>query len=227
MKVSNLIILLALSLMYLAWLPNEARADEDDDVLNAQRCLDNLARTGGDHHQALGCIAGIEGYNDAKANYMKCGGYWAYGGFLWPTFLNYPWFLDQTVNYPLVPMLNHVFDVEISKNFARKIQYACSNSELGRYPHFSDWMWLKAVLLEVSPLTDGALVTDLAGVDDKAKIEEIESALQNVIADCDAAPANAILPLKNTSFCLEPERIKTAPGARLYDRLIYRLRVYG
>jgi len=135
--------------------------------------------------------------------------------------------LDQTVDYPLIPMLNHVFDVELSKKFASKIQSTCSNSDLGKYPHLWDWMWLKAVLLEVSPLTDDTLVTNLAGLNDQAKIEEIESALQTVIGDCDAAPSSAILPLKNTSFCLEAERIKAAPGARLYDRFVYRLRVYG
>jgi hypothetical protein len=227
MKRSKLLSLFVLSLMSMVWLPVDTHADENDDVYNAQRCLDDLGRTGGDHHQALRCIAGIEGYNSFRANTVKCGGYWAYGGFLWPTFLNYPWMLDQTVDYPLVPVLNHVFDVEVSKNFAWKIQTACSNSELGRYPHLSDWIWLKAVLLEVSPLTDNTLVTNLAGLDDQGKIEEIESALQTVIGDCDAAPSNAIIPLKNTSFCLEAERIKTAPGARLYDRFVYRLRVYG
>lgn len=224
---SNLLILFAFSLISVAWLPVDARADENGDVFNAQRCLDDLGRTGGDHHQALRCIAGIEGYHSSRANYVKCAGYWAYGGFLWPTFLNYPWMLDQTVDYPLIPMLNHVFDVELSKNFASKIQSTCSNSDLGRYPHLWDWMWLKAVLLEVSPLTDDTLATNLAGLNDQAKIEEIESALQTVIGDCDAAPSSAILPLKNTSFCLEAERIKTAPGARLYDRFVYRLRVYG
>lgn len=227
MKQSKLLVLFIFSLITAAWLTVDAHADEKDDIYNALRCLDDLGRSGGDHHQALRCIAGIEGYNSFEANTIKCGGYWAYGGFLWPTFLNYPWMLDQTVDYPLIPVLNHVFDIEVSKNFARKIQTTCSNSEVGRDPHLSDWIWLKAVLLEVSPLTDNTLVTDLAGLNDQAKIEEIESALQTVIADCDAAPSNAIIPLKNTSFCLEVERIKTAPGARLYDRFVYRLRAYG
>ena len=227
MKRSKLLILLVFSLISVVWLPVDTRGDEDDDVYNAQRCLDDLGRIGGDHHQALTCIAGIEGYNSFDANTVKCSGYWAYGGFLWPTFLNYPWMLDQTVDYPLLPVLNQVFDVEVSKKFAWKIQTTCSNSEFGSDPHFSDWIWLKAVLLEVSPLTDDTLVTNLAGLNDQAKIEEIESALQAVIGDCDAAPSSAILPLKNTSFCLEAERIKTAPGARLYDRFVYRLRVYG
>ena len=93
--------------------------------------------------------------------------------------------------------------------------------------YFVDFIWLKAVLLEVSPLKGNTLITDLAGLSDEAKIDEIESALQTVIADCNAAPTNAPVPLKNTSFCLELKRIENAPGARLYDRLIYRLRVYG
>ena len=36
-----------------------------------------------------------------------------YGGFFFPTVLNFPWMLDETVDYPLIPMLNHVFDVEV------------------------------------------------------------------------------------------------------------------
>jgi hypothetical protein len=225
MKHLQLLTLVASALIIFAWSPSTARADENDDLFEAQVCLDSLARSGGDHHQALRCIERIQGYQDSRANGRKCVGYWAYGGF---GFFTFPWFLDQSIDYPLILLLNHIFDVEVTKNFAWTIMTTCRNSELAKQVVFlGDFLWLKAVLLEVSPLKENTLITDLAGLNDEAKIDEIESALQTVIGDCNAAPTNAILPLKNTLFCLELKRIEEAPGARLYDRLIYRLRVYG
>lgn len=227
MRFSKLLISLAFPLILFAWFPSAAHADEHEDLYIARRCLNDLARSRGDHHLALRCIAAIEKYQSTEASLVKCDGYRVYGGFMYPSIADFPWMLDETVDYPLITMLNHVFDVEVSKSFARKILTTCRGSSIGKVAHFGDFVYLKAVLLEVSTLKGNTLVTDLAGLTDERKIDEIEDSLQTLIAACNVAPTNVPLPLRSTSLCLELKRIEKAPGARFYDKLIYRLRVYG
>lgn len=201
-------------------IPAVAPAQEWEDLGWTSACLDRIRPY--NHKDSLGCIGRIEQYNDATANELKCDGRLMYGGL---DFFRFPLLLDDTVQYPLTVALTHVADWDVDKDFAHRTREACHNSYSPSFPLMSDVLWLKAVFLDVSKLQGSILAVELAGLSDRAKIDEIDAALQTAISSCKTMPSGSVY--VKSSFCLELLRIDAAPGRRFYDRLLYRLKIYG
>jgi hypothetical protein len=210
----------AILLALVCMAPIRAVADHTDDIEGARQCLDGALRH--NDRNTLPCIRGILGYSDKQASILKCSIRTIDQG--WNVF-QFPSYVIQPGAREWVIVLNGISDRDLDVKTALIIQRDCHLAGDPVSTLMGDYYMLRARLLEITLIDVDSMALNLPGTTDAQTVQDISNLLDQIVAECKAFPATAVLPIKDMSWCHEALHLPDAPGRSSFEKLIATLYV--
>lgn len=189
-----------------------ASADWNNDYAKAQDCF-NKNRN---RDTVLRCLSPIRQYSDGHASRLKCAIRAAYQGF---DFFQFPWVLHDPNDYLWIYLLNAFSDRQLSRQDAVLIRTDCGRAPEAVIQLFGRFYWLRALLLEVSPMEASALRMNLPAAESGQMDAELGQALDEIVLGCKRARVR-----KELSLCEEARQLASYSGASTYEKFANGLR---